>query len=223
MKIVLVALMLSLSCVAAAPAQDVKQTQAGAAGGLTPRKANERPADAQSARTEPFDSATIEQLAAQCVTLETEEGVIEIEMLAEIAPESVRNFLNLCATGAFDTTTFSRVVKDFIIQGGSLATSERPTRELAERSRRTIPDEPSAVKHTRGIVSMARTETPNSATTHFFILVDSAPNLDGSFAAFGRVRRGMEVVDAINRAPVEGEKPFTPVRITRAVVNPCAR
>jgi peptidyl-prolyl cis-trans isomerase B (cyclophilin B) len=162
-------------------------------------------------------------MAAQCVRLETEAGVIEIEMLPEVAPESVRNFLNLVATGAFNTTTFNRIVKDFVIQGGNLATSQNLSLALAQRSRRTIPDEPSAVKHERGIVSMARPETPNGATTSFFILVGEAAHLDGKFAAFGRVKRGMEVVDAINKAAAEGEKPEKPVRITRAVVASCAK
>lgn len=187
-----------------------------------PKKVNERPAASRATPApEPFDGASVEKMAGQCVRLETEAGVIEIEMLAESAPETVRNFLNLAATGAFDTTTFSRVVKGFVIQGGNLATRQTLTPELAERSTRTIPDEPSNVKHVRGIVSMALPGRPNSATTHFFILVGDAPHLDGKFSAFGRVVRGMEVVDAINQAPADGEKPGKPVRITRATVYSC--
>lgn len=192
--------------------------EAGAA--RTPQKANPRP-DNPTAPAEPFDGATVEKMAAQCVKLETEAGVIEIEMLPEAAPESVRNFLNLVATGAYDTTTFSRVVKGFIIQGGNMTTRATLTPELLKRARRTVPDEPSAVKHLRGIVSMARGGEPNSATTHFFILAGDSPHLDGTFAAFGRVTRGMEVADAINQAPVEGDEPAKPVRITRAAVVPC--
>lgn len=183
------------------------------------KKINERPADAP--RPEPFDGATVEKMAAQCVRLETDAGAIEMEMLAETAPETVRNFLNLAATGAFDTTTFSRTVKDFVVQGGNLATSETITASLMRRASRTIPDEPNPVKHVRGIVSMARANQPNSATTNFFILVGEGGHLDGKFAAFGRVTRGMEVVDAINSAPAEGEKPVKPVRIKRAVVAAC--
>jgi peptidyl-prolyl cis-trans isomerase B (cyclophilin B) len=69
---------------------------------------------------------------------------------------------------------------------------------------------------------MARSDEPNSATTHFFILVSDAPTLDGKFAAFGRVTKGMDVVDAINRAPVQNEKPDKPVRIRKATVGTCA-
>jgi peptidyl-prolyl cis-trans isomerase B (cyclophilin B) len=162
-------------------------------------------------------------MSGQCVTLETEIGVIEIAMLPEVAPESVRNFLNLAATGALDTTTFSRTVKDFIIQGGNLSTSEKWGLNLAKRMTHKLPDEPGIVKHVRGIVSMARTDEPNSATTHFFILVGDGHHLDGKFSAFGTVTKGLEVADEINHAPADGEKPAKPVRINRVMVAPCKK
>jgi peptidyl-prolyl cis-trans isomerase B (cyclophilin B) len=185
-----------------------------------PRKANSR-ATAPDSVSDPFDGAPLEKLASQCVTLETELGAIDIAMMPEVAPEAVRNFLNLSATGSLDTTTFSRVVKNFVVQGGNLQTSEKWGEELAKRMQRKLPDEPGIVKHVRGIVSMARTEDPNSGTTHFFILVNAAPHLDSKFSAFGAVTQGLEVVDAINQAPVEGDKPAKPVKITRAIVAPC--
>lgn len=187
------------------------------------KKANARPVQEPAAAPEPFDGASVEKMAASCVTLETELGAIEIEMIPEVAPESVRSFLNLVATGALDTTTFSRTVKDFVIQGGNLSTSEKWNYELSRRMARKLPDEPGLVKHIRGIVSMARPETPNSATTHFFILVGDGHHLDGKFAAFGRVTKGIEVADEINKAPAEGEKPNKPVRINRAIVAPCKK
>jgi peptidyl-prolyl cis-trans isomerase B (cyclophilin B) len=188
-----------------------------------PKKINARPADPAAPAREPFDGASVEQMASQCVRFETEAGAIEIEMLAEAAPETVRNFLNLTAIGAFDTTTFSRVVKDFVVQGGNLSTSQKWGLELAKRAARKIPDEPGYVKHVRGIVSMARPDEPNSATTHFFILVNEATQLDGKFSAFGRVTKGMEVVDTMNKAEADGEKPAKPVHITHATVAPCAK
>ncbi|HSB27934.1 MAG TPA: peptidylprolyl isomerase [Pyrinomonadaceae bacterium] len=188
-----------------------------------PKKANARTAEPAAPAPEPFDGVPVEKMAGQCVTLETELGAIEIAMMPEIAPENVRNFLNLAATGALDTTTFSRTVKDFVIQGGNLATSEKWSWELSRRMARKIPDEPGIVKHVRGIVSMARTDEPNSATTHFFILVGSGSHLDGKFSAFGTVTRGIEIADQINQAPAEGEKPAKPVRINRAVVAQCKK
>jgi len=186
-----------------------------------PKKANVRPVGAEETQTEPFAAASVESMGQQCVTLETEAGAIEIEMLALSAPESARSFLNLAATGALDTTLFSRTVKDFIIQGGNLSTSQHWGEALSKRMSRKLPDEPSLVRHVRGIVSMARPDEPNSATTHFFILVGDGPHLNGKFSAFGRVRKGIEVAEAINHAPAIGEKPEKAVRINRAVVAPC--
>jgi peptidyl-prolyl cis-trans isomerase B (cyclophilin B) len=188
---------------------------------IDPPKKNSRPAEERAPKPEPFDGASVEKMAQHCVTLQTEAGNIVIEMLPDSAPENARNFLNLSAIGALDTTTFSRIVKDFVIQGGNLSTSEKWGLELLKRMTHKLPDEPGLIKHVRGIVSMARPNEPNSATTSFFILVGDGSNLDGKFSAFGRVTSGMEVVDAINHAPTEGEKPSKPVHITKAIVAPC--
>jgi cyclophilin family peptidyl-prolyl cis-trans isomerase len=110
-----------------------------------------------------------------------------------------------------------------VVQGGDLQTSEKWSAELAKRMTRKLPDEIGIVKHVRGIVSMARTDEPNSATTHFFILVNDASHLNSKFSAFAQVTKGMEVVDAINQAPVVGDKPDKPVKINRAVVAPCKK
>ena len=215
-KTVLNIISLLLAITAVAAAQSMPPNPADA------RKSNQRPAEPM-ATPEPFDGATVEKMASNCVTLETELGAIEIAMMPEVAPESVRNFLNLVATGSLDTTTFSRTVKRFVIQGGNLSTSEKWNAELAKRMARKLPDEPGIVKHVRGIVSMARNDEPNSATTHFFILVGDGPHLDSKFSAFGSVTKGIEVADAINSAPADGEKPEKPVRINRAVVAPCKK
>ena len=209
------ALALVTVTVAQEPKQPESQTEAV-------KKANARPAE-PAAAPEPFDGASVEKMSANCVSLETELGVIEVEMIPEVAPESVRGFLNLAATGALDTTTFSRTVKDFVIQGGNLSTSEKWGYELSKRMSRKLPDEPGLVQHVRGILSMARQEQANSASTHFFIMVGDGHHLDGKFSAFGRVTKGLEVADAINKAPADGEKPNKPVRINRASVFPCKK
>ncbi len=184
-------------------------------------KTNIRPAETTE-KAEPFDKAAVSAMAGQCVTFDTESGVIVLEVFPESAPESVRNFLNLAAGGLFDTTTFSRVVPGFVIQGGDLSTrTEKLTREISIRARKTVPDEPNRILHERGILSMARGEEANSASTHFFILVSAAPSLDGKFAAFGRVTTGMDIVDAINKASVSDERPERPVRIKKATVAGC--
>ncbi|MFZ1700195.1 MAG: peptidylprolyl isomerase [Pyrinomonadaceae bacterium] len=185
-------------------------------------KANARPTPEAPVVVEPFDKANVRTMASKCVRLETEAGDIEIELFPETAPESVRNFLNLTATGLLDTTTFSRVVPGFVVQGGNIWTRTGGVNfEMGARARRTVPDEPSKILHERGIVSMARGEEPNTATTNFFILVSSGSHLDGLFAAYGRVTKGMDVADAINKAPLNTEKPEKPVRIKKASVFSC--
>src|SRR5213593_2133038 len=120
------------------------------------RKANARPSASPTPKVEAFDKATVEQMSGECVTLDTEQGSIVMQMLPDKARETVRSFLNLASSGALDTTTFSRVVKGFVIQGGNLSTSEKWGAELAARMQRILPDEPNDVKHVRGVVSMAR-------------------------------------------------------------------
>ncbi len=186
----------------------------------TPEKANQRPKEPER-KPEPWDKAGVEEMAAQCVTLKTGKGDIVLRMYPDSAPETVRNFLNLTATGALDTTSFDRVVPGFVIQGGNLYSSGNITTELRWRAIRTIPDEPNLIKHEAGILSMARPEEPNSATTSFFILLRSADTLDGKFTAFGKVISGYETVESINKMEVENERPKEPVKIDRAVVSPC--
>lgn len=214
---IFIAIFISLFAVAAnaqPPAQ--KPTEAA-----PPKKTNERPATPPKAPAEPFDNADVKTMASKCVTLDTEAGVIELEMYPESAPESVRNFLNLAATGALDNTTFSRVVPGFVIQGGDLYTNEKITTAQKWRALRKVRDEPNLILHERGVLSMARSTEPDSASTHFFILLKIAPTLNGTFAAFGRVTKGMEVVEAINKMPGFEEKPEKPVRIRKATVSNC--
>ena len=214
------AIFLTLFLASAVPAQTSKASAKPEA--QPPAKANERPSANTPKKAEPFDGVDVKTMASKCVSLDTAAGMITLEMYPESAPESVRNFLNLAATGVLDTTTFSRVVPGFVIQGGDLYTRESPvTAAIGQRARKVIPDEPNKILHERGIISMARADEPNTATTNFFILLMSAPSLDGKFAAFGRVTAGIEVAEAINKAPVEGEKPKVPVRIRKAVVSDC--
>jgi len=185
-------------------------------------KANARPTPKPAA--EPYDNARVADMASKCVTLDTESGLIDIELFPESAPETVRNFLNLVATGLYDTTTFSRVVPGFVVQGGNLWTRAGGiVRPMSTRAKRPLIDEPNSIRHERGIVSMAKTDEPNSATTDFFILLETASYLDNKFAAFGRVTKGMEVVEAINKMPGAEEKPEKPVRLKTAKIVTCAQ
>lgn len=172
---------------------------------------------------EPFEKSTVAEMASQCARMETELGNIELEFFPESAPETVRNFLNLISLKAFDMTTFSRVVPDFVIQGGNAGTRQPYVEAIYNRMRKNIADEPSLIKHERGIISMARSDEPNSASSSFFILVSEGKHLDGKFSAFGKVTKGMETVDAINKEKVENEKPLKPIVLKKVIVFPCLK
>ena len=122
---------------------------------------------------------------------------IEAELYPETAPITVENFVSLIKEKFFDGIIFHRVIKGFMIQGGA------PTGTGMGGSEKTIKGEflsngvVNELKHTRGVLSMARTMDPNSASSQFFIMHEDAPHLDGQYAAFGKVTKGMEVVDAI--------------------------
>ncbi len=141
-------------------------------------------------------------------------GEIELELYPEIAPETVANFKSLVEEGFYDGLTFHRIIKGFMIQGGD------PLGNGMGGSDKNIKGEFMAngfnnpLKHTRGVISMARSQMPNSASSQFFIMHEDAPHLDGSYAAFGKVTKGIEIVDEIADTPVgwDGQTPkVTPV------------
>ncbi len=125
-------------------------------------------------------------------------GEIRIELLPEIAPATVENFIKLAEEGYYDGTTFHRVIPEFMVQGGDPNTKNRDPRDDGRGGPGyTIEDEFSEVSHVRGVLSMANTGRPKSGGSQFFITVKRKPHLDGSYSLFGRVLEGMEVVDRI--------------------------
>lgn len=168
----------------------------------------------------PFASDTVEQLARYRAVLETSLGPITIGFLPERAPETVRQFLRLADAGVFDGTSFHRVVHGFAIQTGYL-TTRGPLTEKQQKLVRPIAPEFNDTQHVKGIVSMARGDDPGSATTSFFIVTGDAPSLDGKYTAFGRVLDGMDTVEKIDAAPVNGEAPVTRIDLVRVrIVRP---
>ncbi len=161
---------------------------------------------------EPFSTETVEQLAQYRAVIETSNGPIMIEFMPDKAPGHVRAFLRLAEAAVFDGTAFHRVVKGFVIQGGSLDT-RGPLSERQQKVVKNLAPEFNDTKHVKGVVSMARGDDPASATTSFFIVTGDAPSLDGKYTAFGRVVNGMLVVEAIEAAPANGETPVTRVDI----------
>lgn len=135
--------------------------------------------------------------------IETKFGEIEIEFFADKAPGHVKNFLDLAGKGFYDGTTFHRVIPDFMIQGGDPNTKDLK----ASRDRHgtggpgySIKAEFNDTPHKRGVVSMARSSSPDSAGCQFFICVADSGFLDRQYTAFGRVVRGMEAADQIVKA-----------------------
>ena len=147
------------------------------------------------------------------VIIELENGKqIKLELYPEIAPETVANFEKLVNKGFYNGLTFHRVISGFMIQGGC------PHGNGTGNSGEHIKGEFAAngfkndLKHTRGVLSMARAADPNSASCQFFIMHKDAPHLDGSYAAFGKVVEGIEVVDEIAETETDySDKPVTPV------------
>ena len=124
-------------------------------------------------------------------------GVIKLELYPEIAPITVENFEKLVKQGFYDGLIFHRVIRGFMIQGGcpqGTGTGGPGWQIKGEFARNGVKND---LKHTRGVISMARSMSPNSAGSQFFIMHEDSPHLDGSYAAFGKVVEGMDVVDAI--------------------------
>ncbi len=146
------------------------------------------------------------------VRIEMENGKeILIELYPETAPITVTNFEKLVKQGFYDGLIFHRVIKGFMIQGGDpegtgMGGSDEKIK--GEFARNGVKND---LRHTRGVISMARSMMPNSASSQFFIMHQDAPHLDGDYAAFGKVVKGIEVVDEIADAKVDfNDKPLEP-------------
>lgn len=133
-------------------------------------------------------------------------GTITVELDADTAPITVTNFVNLAKDGFYDNLTFHRIMDGFMIQGGD------PNGDGTGGADQTIKGEFSSngveneISHTRGTISMARAQDPDSASSQFFIVQEDSDYLDGNYAAFGHVTSGMEIVDQICKdVPVEGD------------------
>jgi cyclophilin family peptidyl-prolyl cis-trans isomerase len=170
-------------------------------------------------KVEPFKDATVDQLRKE-VLLRTSLGDITLEMDPSVAPEHVRNFLRLVETGWYNKTEFHRIVPGFVVQGGFGATRAGGAPHPADRYVRNLKPEFSKLLHTRGVLSMARGEAEDSASTSFFMMLGTATNLDNKYTIFGRVLDGLEVLDQIEKAPRNGERPVQRIELIEAVIKP---
>ena len=135
------------------------------------------------------------------VTIQTNRGTIKVELYPEIAPNTVNNFISLVKKGFYDGTIFHRVIPGFMIQGGDPEGTGMGGPGYCIKGEFAMNGFQNNLRHTTGVISMARSQRPNSAGSQFFIMVDDAPHLDGQYAAFGKVTEGIDVAQAIVSAP----------------------
>lgn len=154
------------------------------------------------------------------VTIEMEDGAkIKVELYPKVAPNTVNNFISLVNKGFYDGVTFHRVIPGFMIQGGDPQGNGIGGPGYSIKGEFSGNNFDNSLKHTRGVISMARTDQPNTAGSQFFIMVAAASNLDGSYAAFGKVTEGMDEVDKIVSTKTEGEKPVKEQKMKKVTVD----
>ena len=155
------------------------------------------------------------------VTIEMENGgIIKAELYPETAPNSVNNFISLVNKGFYDGIIFHRVIAGFMIQGGDPRGIGIGGPGYSIRGEFEANGFKNDLKHSRGVLSMARAMDPDSAGSQFFIMHEDAPHLDGQYAAFGKVIEGMDVVDAIAAVRTDyNDRPRTPQKMKKVTVE----
>jgi len=153
--------------------------------------------------------------------LHTSAGEIDIRFFPDVAPNHVKNFIDLAEKGFYNGTKFHRVIPGFMIQGGDPNTvNSSPSTWGTGGSGKNIDAEFNSVSHKRGIVSMARSSSPNSASSQFFIVTSDSTFLDNQYTVFGQVTKGMDVADKIVSAPRgEQDRPNNPTSIDKIVIR----
>jgi len=150
------------------------------------------------------------------VTIEMEDGkVMKGELYPEVAPNTVNNFISLANSEYYDGLTFHRIIPGFMIQGGCPQGTGMGGPGYCIRGEFTMAGHKNDLKHTLGVLSMARTMAPHSAGSQFFVMVADAPHLDNQYAAFGKITEGAELAVEISRQPrsMMNDKPKKPIVI----------
>ena len=165
-------------------------------------------------------SAAVDPVATNHIEIEVQDyGTIKAELFGNMAPITVNNFLNLVKEGFYDGLTFHRIISGFMIQGGDplgTGTGGSTNKIKGEFSRNGVTNE---LKHVRGVISMARSNDPDSASSQFFIMHQDAPHLDGNYASFGKVTSGMEIVDKIAAETPVQDSNGTVLKADQPVIN----
>ena len=147
-------------------------------------------------------------------------GVIKAELYPEIAPNTVKNFVSLVSKGYYDGLIFHRVIKGFMIQGGCPEGTGMGGPGYSIKGEFSGNGFTNDLKHTKGVLSMARSMMPNSAGSQFFIMHETSPHLDGQYAAFGKVTEGLDVVDKIASVKTDySDRPIEEQKIKSITVD----
>ncbi len=181
--------------------------------GVTTERVEIRHVTIRDTPAEPFVTETAEELGTYRAILDSSAGPIVIEFFVDKAPNTVRQFMRLAAAGVYNGMAFHRVAPGFVIQTGALSSRTAPLTARQQGLVHNLAPEFNDTRHVKGIVSMARGDAPDSATTSFFICLGPSAALDGVYTAFGRVIDGMAAVDAIEAAPRTGEAPNTRIEL----------
>ena len=155
------------------------------------------------------------------VTIELNSGkIIKAELYPEIAPNTVKNFISLINKGFYNGLIFHRVIRGFMIQGGCPNGTGTGGPDYSIKGEFNINGFQNDLKHTAGVLSMARAMHPDSAGSQFFIMHETSPHLDGQYAAFGKVTEGLDVVDEIANMPTDyTDRPFDDVVMKTVTVD----
>ena len=160
-------------------------------------------------------------MANPIITITMDDGKdIKIELYPDIAPITVENFVKLVKDGFYDGLTFHRIIPGFMIQGGDPEGTGMGGPGWSIKGEFSSNGVKNDLKHTRGVISMARSMNPNSAGSQFFIMHQDSPHLDGEYAAFGKVTEGMDEVDRIASIPTDwNDAPKISVTMTKVTVT----
>ncbi len=155
------------------------------------------------------------------VTIQMEGGKeIKVELYPEIAPNTVNNFISLIKSGFYDGVIFHRVIAGFMVQGGDPTGSGMGGPGYSIKGEFTSNGMQNDLKHTKGVISMARSQNPDSAGSQFFIVHKDAPHLDRQYAAFGKVIAGIEVVDEIATTDTDSrDRPIEEQKMVKVTVD----
>jgi len=179
-------------------------------------------ADAPVVKSESSDANTTKEnkdLPVATITVDGY-GIIKAELYPEIAPNTVNNFIDLSSKGFYDNLKFHRIIKDFMLQGGDPKGDGTGGPGYSIEGEFTSNGFANSLKHTKGVLSMARSQDPNSAGSQFFIMTKEAPHLDGEYAAFGKVISGLDVLDKIESVKTgSNDKPKEDVIIKSITVD----